>query len=95
MMNKSNTVIYTGITNNLLRRVYEHKHKLQGSFTARYKVTKLVYYETFNSPTSAIDREKQIKAGSRKRKEALIDSINPGREDLFERFVYIASSDSQ
>lgn len=87
MTNKTNTVIYTGITNNLLRRIYEHKHKLTGTFTAKYKITKLVYYETFNSPVEAINREKQIKAGSRNKKEELIKSLNPGYEDLFLRFI--------
>lgn len=86
MSNKTNTVIYTGVTNNLLRRVYEHKHKLKNTFTAKYKVTKLVYYESFEGPMDAINREKQIKAGSRDRKEKLIDSINPARDDLFEEF---------
>ena len=86
MSNKTNSVIYVGVTNNLLRRIYEHKHKLSGSFTAKYKVTKLVYYESFDKPMDAINREKQIKAGSRKRKEELINSINPSRDDLFDRF---------
>jgi putative endonuclease len=86
MTNKNNTVIYTGVTNNLLRRIYEHKHKLTGSFTAKYKVTKLVYYETFNNPMEAIDREKQIKAGSRRKKEELIRSLNSEYKDLYEQF---------
>jgi putative endonuclease len=87
MTNKTNTVIYTGITNNLLRRIYEHKHKLVGSFTAKYKITKLVYYETFYTPMEAIDREKQIKAGPRKKKEELIKSLNPEYEDLYLKFI--------
>ena len=86
MSNKTNSVIYVGVTNNLLRRIYEHKNKLSGSFTAKYKVAKLVYYESFDKPMDAINREKQIKAGSRKRKEELINSINPSRDDLFDRF---------
>ena len=83
MTNKNNTVLYTGMTNNLLRRSWEHKSKLYASFTKRYNITKLVYYETFNNPTDAIKREKQIKAGSRKKKIELINKLNPGWEDLF------------
>ena len=63
--NKYNTVLYTGITNNLKRRIYEHKEKLVAGFTNKYNITKLVYYEVFKDPENAISREKQIKAGSR------------------------------
>ena len=83
MTDKNNTVLYTGVTNNLLRRCLEHKSKLYVSFTARYNITKLVYYEAFNNPKDAIKREKQIKAGSRKKKIELINKLNPGWEDLF------------
>lgn len=86
MMNLGNTVVYTGDTNNLLRRVYEHKHKLTESFTSRYKVTKLVYFEEFQSIWDAIRREKQIKGGSRIKKLALVRSINPGFEDIYLKF---------
>ena len=80
-----NTVLYIGVTNNLVRRVYEHKNKVDTkSFTARYNVNKLVYYETTNSIESAIEREKQIKAGARKKKEALINAFNPEWKDLYE-----------
>ncbi|OGU56172.1 MAG: hypothetical protein A2V66_09570 [Ignavibacteria bacterium RBG_13_36_8] len=82
MTNKNNTVIYTGVTNNLARRVYEHKNKLLPGFTAKYNVTKLVYFEETPDINSAIAREKQIKAGSRKKKETLINSFNKNWNDL-------------
>ncbi len=68
MTNKHNTVLYTGVTNDLARRVYEHKQKIGSGFTSRYHVSKLVYVETFDSIKSAIAREKQIKAGSRQKR---------------------------
>jgi putative endonuclease len=83
MTNKHNTVLYTGITNNLKRRVYEHKEKLVAGFTRKYNITKLVYYEVFEDPENAILREKQIKAGSRQKKIQLIRSINRGWQDLY------------
>lgn len=71
-------MLYTGVTNNLLRRITEHKNELHtNSFTAKYKVKRLIYYEEFNDIKDAIAREKQIKAGSRAKKVALIESINP------------------
>jgi putative endonuclease len=76
-------VLYTGITNNLKRRVYEHKEKLVAGFTRKYNITKLVYYEVFEDPENAILREKQIKAGSRQKKIQLIRSINRGWQDLY------------
>jgi putative endonuclease len=82
MTNKTNTVLYTGVTNNLPRRVYEHKEKIGSKFTARYNVNKLVYYEVFQDAYSAIAREKQIKAGSRKKKLDLINGMNPDWRDL-------------
>jgi len=85
MTNKSNTVLYTGITNDVRRRVYEHKQKLVEGFATRYNIVKLVYYEVFEGCTRAIQREKQIKAGSRKKKEALINSINPEWDDLYDQ----------
>ena len=85
MTNKNNTVIYTGVTSNLRNRVYEHKTgRHPNSFTSRYKCHKLVYYESFPYIEEAIVREKQIKAGSRKKKEELIRKINPEWRDLFE-----------
>ena len=68
MTNKSNEVLYVGVTNNIIRRVYEHKNKLMDGFTRKYNLTKLVYYEVFDDITNTITREKQIKGGSKKRK---------------------------
>jgi putative endonuclease len=84
MTNKNNTVLYTGITSDLKRRVYEHKENIVEGFTKKYNVHKLVFYEIYQEPTSAIDREKQIKAGSRAKKVALIDSVNPQWIDLYD-----------
>ena len=84
MTNKNNSVIYTGMTNNLIRRVYEHKEKMIDGFTKKYNCTKLVYYEIFNDPYNAIAREKQIKAGSRKKKIDLINAVNPEWKDLYD-----------
>jgi len=83
--NKWNSVLYTGVTNNLLNRNYYHK-KLENkqSFTAKYKADKLVYYEVFNNINDAIAREKQLKGGSRKKKIDLIKEINPKWRDLSE-----------
>ena len=82
--NKWNSVLYTGVTNDLARRVYEHRDKLVDGFTSRYNVSKLVYYEVSDDVGSAIAREKQIKAGSRAKKIALIQSMNPEWNDLYE-----------
>jgi putative endonuclease len=82
MTNKGNTVIYTGITNDLIRRVWEHKNKSIKGFTKKYNVNELVYYEVCSDVHSAIAREKQIKGGSRAKKEALINSLNPDWKDL-------------
>ncbi|TSA52038.1 MAG: GIY-YIG nuclease family protein [Planctomycetaceae bacterium] len=84
MANKHNTVLYTGVTNNLKRRVYEHKEKLIDGFTKKYRITKLVYYEVFEDTENAILREKQIKAGSRQRKIDLINGKNKEWVDLYE-----------
>ena len=86
MTNKNNTVLYTGVTNNLLRRVYEHKNGMGGKFTKRYNVNKLVYFEESVSIHEAILREKQIKAGSRQKKIDLINSINSEWIDLYDTF---------
>ena len=87
MTNKNNTVLYTGVTNNLVRRVYEHKEKLIEGFTNRYNCTKLVWYEIYDDPYNAILREKQIKAGSRKKKIDLVNSMNPEWKDLYSDIV--------
>ena len=84
MTNKGSTVLYTGVTNNLKRRVYEHKEKLADGFTSRYKITKLVYYEVFEDIENAIVREKQIKGGSRQKKMELINTMNEGWRELYE-----------
>jgi len=83
MTNKNNTVLYTGVTNNLKRRIYEHKEKLVEGFTKRYNVTKLVYYEMSHNVNSAILREKQIKGGSRVKKIELIERMNSDWRDLY------------
>jgi putative endonuclease len=84
MTNKGNTVLYTGVTNDLKRRVYEHKEKLVEGFTKKYNITRLVYYEIYNDIENAILREKQIKGGSRQKKVELIDSMNEDWRDLYE-----------
>lgn len=86
MTNKHHSVLYTGVTNDLQRRVYEHKNGQGGYFTNRYNVTKLVYYEVFADAYSAISREKQIKAGSRQKKIDMIDEMNREWKDLYETF---------
>ena len=80
--NKRNTVLYTGVTSNLLRRIEEHKSGKIKGFASRYNVDKLVYAESFDSPGYAIMAEKKIKAGSRKKKIDLIKTINPNFEEL-------------
>ena len=84
MTNRNNTVIYTGVTSDLKKRIYEHKSKLIDGFTKKYNVHKLVYYEIFDHIEDAIVREKQIKGGSRAKKIALIKSINPDFKDLYD-----------
>lgn len=84
LTNKHHTVLYTGITSDLYGRVYEHRQKVYPGFTAKYCVNKLVYFEQFGNVYDAIDREKQIKGGSRQKKIDLINSKNPNWEDLWE-----------
>ena len=84
LFNKSDGVLYTGITSDLVKRVFEHKSKVIKGFTQKYNVDKLGYYEIFKDIEQAILREKQIKAGSRKKKIELIESINPEWRDLYE-----------
>jgi len=81
MTNRSRT-LYTGVTDNLERRVYEHKHKLVPGFTSRYNITRLAYYEATSDVWAAIAREKQIKGWLRSKKIALIESANPDWKDL-------------
>ena len=82
MTNNNNTVLYTGITNNIVRRVQEHKEGIAPGFTGKYRATKLVYCEIFPTAETAILREKQLKGGPRKKKEDLIDGLNPEWRDL-------------
>ncbi|MGV7220725.1 MAG: GIY-YIG nuclease family protein [Nitrospinales bacterium] len=83
MANKRNGTLYTGVTSNLVKRVYEHKNEITKGFTARYGCKMLVYYESLGKMPVAINREKQIKSGSRKKKLALIQSMNPNWKDLY------------
>jgi len=87
LTNKYNKVLYVGVTNNLIRRVYEHKNKLVNGFTSKYNVNKLVYYESFPSVFDAIKREKEIKGWKREKKVALINSFNPEWKDLYEELI--------
>jgi putative endonuclease len=87
LTNARHTVLYTGVTNNLLRRVLEHKNKIGCSFTKRYNVDQLVYFESGDDINQAIYREKQIKAGSRQDKLDLINRTNPEWKDLYKEMV--------
>ncbi|MBI3304980.1 GIY-YIG nuclease family protein [Candidatus Parcubacteria bacterium] len=89
--NKRNTVFYTGVTNDIMRRMHEHRNGSPDGFTIKYRIGKLVYSETFPTAEDAISAEKKIKAGSRQKKIALIESRNPSYQDLLE----IASLRSQ
>ncbi|WP_162343353.1 GIY-YIG nuclease family protein [Cyclobacterium salsum] len=85
MTNQNNTTLYVGVTENLLKRIVEHKTRINpSSFTSRYKIKKLVYFELFHSIEEAICREKQLKSGSRKKKNDLINAFNPSWKDLYE-----------
>jgi putative endonuclease len=82
---RNNTVLYTGMTRDLKKRADEHINKVSEGFTKRYNLTKLAYCEVLSDPNVAIAREKQIKAGTRARKIALVNGFNPGWADLYER----------
>ena len=84
MANKYHGTLYTGVTSDLLKRVYQHRHGEMAGFTKRYSCHSLVWYELCDEMLSAIEREKQIKAGSRKKKIELIESSNPKWHDLYE-----------
>ncbi|WKN43434.1 GIY-YIG nuclease family protein [Tunicatimonas pelagia] len=85
MTNQQNRVLYTGVTANLIARIHDHRtQRYSKSFTARYRLYRLVYYEGFSRIEEAIAREKQIKAGSRRAKEQLINGMNPQWRDLWE-----------
>ncbi len=88
MTNKNNTVIYIGVTSDLLKRVYQHKTKAIKGFTAKYNCDKLVYFEEFLDINQAIAREKQLKSGNRKRKEDLINSMNSDWNDLSDGWLF-------
>ena len=88
MTNKNRTVIYIGVTSNLIKRVYQHKTKFYKGFTARYNCDILAYFEEFLDIKFAIEREKQLKSGNRNRKEQLINSLNPEWKDLSEGWIF-------
>ena len=88
LSNVTGTTIYIGVTRDLVRRVYEHKHKLDpNSFTAKYDIHKLVSYESTSDVRAAIEREKQLKGWNRKHKNKLVESMNPRWEDLYESIL--------
>jgi putative endonuclease len=87
LSNKKNGTIYTGVTSNLSQRIYQHKNKLVEGFTKKYNLHRLVYFELFDDMRSAIEREKQIKAGSRQKKISLIESTNPNWKDLYQELL--------
>ena len=84
LSNKPNATLYTGVTSDLPKRVWEHKHKVVKGFSEKYNLTKLVYFELYEDMREAILREKQLKAGSRHSKIELIESSNPNWEDLYQ-----------
>ena len=86
LTNKYNTVLYVGVTNDLFRRIQEHKDRIHPGFTSKYRISKLVYFETTEDIEAAIMREKQLKAGNREKKERLINTLNPEWRDLSEEF---------
>ena len=85
--NPQNNVFYTGVTNNLMRRIWEHKQKLVPGFTKKYNINKLVFYEVFEDINAAILREKQIKGGSREKKLKLVEADNPEFGDLYNSII--------
>ena len=87
LFNKKNGTLYVGVTSDLIKRVYEHKNKVVEGFTKKYGVDKLGYYEVFGDILHAIEREKQLKAGSRKKKIELIEKHNPEWKDLYSEII--------
>jgi len=87
LTNFTNTTLYTGVTNDLVKRAFQHKDKTTKGFTSKYNINKLVYYEIFDDPENAIAREKQIKAGSRQKKIDLICNLNPDWKDLYDDLI--------
>jgi len=88
MSNKTNSVLYIGVTSNLEKRVYQHKTKAYKGFTEKYNCDKLVYFEVFSDIRQAISREKQLKKGNRKRKNDLVKKLNPEWNDLSEGWLF-------
>ena len=88
MTNYAHTTLYVGVTSDLSRRVWEHKNRIHDGFTKKYNLTKLVYYEIFESIEQAIMREKQLKAGSRQDKLDLINNFNKEWNDLYAKIVW-------
>lgn len=86
--NQHDTVLYTGVTNDLYRRVCEHRKGRGSVFTSRYRIDKLVYYEVYHYIQDALEREKQIKGGSRQKKINLINEMNPNWRDLFDELQF-------
>ena len=86
LTNRRDELLYIGVTNDLRRRIYEHKNKINEGFTQRYAIDKLVYYEYTTDPEAAIAREKQLKKWRREKKIALIEKMNPRWKDLSEEF---------
>ena len=87
LASRKNTTLYIGMTNNIVRRVYEHRNGVLDGFSKNYSTHKLVYYEIFGSPEAAIVREKQLKGGSRRKKDMLIEKANPEWKDLYESLL--------
>lgn len=87
MASKRNGTLYTGVTSNLVKRVYQHRNNAIEGFAKRYGVRMLVWYDTSEEVTSAIEKEKQIKAGNRKKKLQLIETVNPDWRDLYEDII--------
>jgi len=87
LASKGNGTLYIGVTNNLIRRVYEHKNKIIQGFTSKYNVDKLVYYEVYDDEITAIQREKNLKHYNRNWKKSLIESINPNWHDLYDEII--------
>jgi putative endonuclease len=84
LSNKYHTVYYIGVTNNIVKRVFEHKHKLADSFTKKYNISELLYFEDYSDIKEALNREKQIKDYRRSKKLSLIEKLNPGYKDLYD-----------
>jgi putative endonuclease len=89
LFNKRNGTLYTGVTSDLIKRIWEHKNKVIVGFTKTYNIDKLGYFEIYSDINEAIAREKQIKAGSRKNKIKLIEKDNPNWFDLYEKLIYL------